>query len=943
MTDNKYKESPFWNERLPIKERISYLLNEMTLEEKFQFLATTTPPLERLGIESFHIGGEASHGVEARHDQGKVREAERTTSFTQPIGMSSSFDTDLMEEVGTIVGTEARVLYERNREGGLSRWAPTVDMERDPRWGRTEEGYGEDPYLTGAMASAYICGLQGRHSFYLRMAASLKHFYANNVEEGRIWKSSFVDTRNKYEYYLEPFRRAVEQGHAEAMMTAYNEINGIPAILNHEVQDLVKDQWGLRGHVVCDGGDMTQTVEYHHFYGTHAETVAEGLKAGVDCFTDNAEIVERAVREAYLLKLITVEDINRAISNSFGTKIRLGIYDKEQRNPYSRVSEDDINSRYHQEVCLKMQEEAIVLLKNNQEFLPLNKEDDVAIIGPLSDAWNLDWYSGEPPYRTTLREGIRRVTGKDFDLEQGMDLVLIRFHELFLGVKENGILYFTKEKSEAEEVYLTDWGEGSFTLFSKRLQCFVTVNDEEGKLYCNKKEAFGWFVKECFNFRNQENGTYLIETWNGRQVAMGEDGMPFVKTTAGTDCQTNQFTLQILENGLERAVELAKKHKKAILALGCNPVINSKEEIDRKHISLPDFQLKLMKAVYEANPNILLVLISNYPYELRWAQDHVPAILLSATGSQEMGNGIARTIYGLNNPAGRVNMTWYESDDELLPIDDYDIIKGERTYRYYKGKPLYPFGFGLSYGTFQYHNFNVKLKNQQEIRISLEVENTGSCIGDEVVQIYGRIKESRVKRPKKQLIGFKRVKQLEPAEVRNVEFVININEFLYYDTVSASMIIEEGIYEIQAGASSEAIALTSEVYITGECRKERNPFQITAIDHYDDYENILLGKGSHGYSCAYLASQQQELQTKGILIYNDFRKAEFEKIIVNAKSTGAGSLRILMNDSEYGVIQQEGMKHFMNCELAGVCREEDGFKLTFILQGDMKVSRFWFE
>lgn len=294
-----YKNTPIWDNSLTVEERLDYLVKALTLEEKIACLTTGCPDVERLGIKSSYMGGEAAHGIEARHDQAFNRgEPEPTTSFTQPIGMSASFDRELIRECGRCVGEEARALYTRNGGGGLCRWAPTIDMERDPRWGRTEEAYGEDPYLSGEMSSAYIRGMKGNDPFYLRCGATLKHFYANNVEHDRISISSSLDGRNKYEYYLEPFRKAVTEGGAEAVMTSYNEINGVPAIVNDEVQRILKDTWGLPGHVVCDGGDMQQTVYDHKYFRTHAETVAYGLKAGVDCFTDDKEVVMASAWEA---------------------------------------------------------------------------------------------------------------------------------------------------------------------------------------------------------------------------------------------------------------------------------------------------------------------------------------------------------------------------------------------------------------------------------------------------------------------------------------------------------------------------------------------------------------------------------------------------------------------------------------------------------------------
>lgn len=324
----EYKNTPLWDNRLPIEERLDYLVGKLTLEEKIQCLTTNCPEIERLGIKPNYMGGEAAHGIEARHDQ--------------------AFNAGKPE--------------------------PTIDMERDPRWGRTEEAYGEDPYLTGEMAGAYIRGMQGEDPFYLRCGATLKHFYANNKETDRVKISSSIDPRNKHEYYLKPFEKAITEAHAESIMTSYNEINGVPAIVNPEVKNVVKDTWGLKGHVVCDGGDFAQTVTEHKYFDTHAKTLAYGLKAGIDCFTDEKELICAAGEEALQKGLITEEDINNAIRNSFRTRIRLGFYDREEVCPYRNLGEADINNREHQKLTLQMAKESVVLLKNEEQLLPLKME-----------------------------------------------------------------------------------------------------------------------------------------------------------------------------------------------------------------------------------------------------------------------------------------------------------------------------------------------------------------------------------------------------------------------------------------------------------------------------------------------------------------------------------------------------------------------------------------
>lgn len=410
MTEKKEfqvnKNTPFWDASLTDQERIDWLLKEMTVEEKLGYLASSSPDLPRLGIPGVSVGGEAAHGVEGRNDQNGLGKPDVTTSFPQPIGMSASWDPELIRQAGEVTGTEARVVWHRHEGHGLSRWAPTVDLERDPRWGRNEEGYGEDPVLTGKMAGAYIRGMQGDDPKYLRCAATLKHFYGNNTEVGRGWKNSSIDPRNKYELYLEPFRRCIEDGGAEGIMTAYNKINGTIGILNPEVTDILKKQYGLR-HVVSDGGAMGLVVNLHHYFGQHAETIATALKAGVDAMSDDPRMVEQAAREAYELGILKEEDMDRSIRCMMETKLHLGVYDRENLNPYDRVTEDDIDSPKAREICKELSRESIVLLKNENGALPLDKAlkaEDIAIVGPLGDAWYQDWYGGTAPYRTTFHK-----------------------------------------------------------------------------------------------------------------------------------------------------------------------------------------------------------------------------------------------------------------------------------------------------------------------------------------------------------------------------------------------------------------------------------------------------------------------------------------------------------------------------------------------------------
>lgn len=917
------KNTPFWDVSLSIEERLDWLLSEMTVDEKLSCLATRVPNLERLGIPAMSVGGEAAHGVEARNDQNELGAPEVTTSFPQPIGMSATWDRELIKKAGEVTGTEARVLYHRHPDRGLSRWAPTIDLERDPRWGRTEEGYGEDPLLTGEMSSAYIQGMQGDDPKYLRMAATLKHFYANNTEAGRGWKNSSIDPRNRYELYLEPFRRAIEDGGAEAVMTAYNKINGIPGMLNPEVKNILKEQYGLK-HAVCDGGAMELVANFHHYYGLHAETLASAIKAGVDGMSDNPEVVEQAAREAYELHLITEEEIDTALRNMFRTKLRLGVYDGELCNPYDAVTEADINSEENQKLCMQVSRESIVLLKNEGGMLPLNAvsdENSIALIGPLGDAWYQDWYGGKAPHNTTLLQGIEKIQRTTVPFADGLDRIVFKSGDKGIAVADDGALYLS---SEPDAFIREDWGEGSFTFRCARTGKYMNTRlypekvkpEDIGRIAADADEPFDWFVMEIFHLEEEQDGSFVLTNRFGSPIMKGEDGSLWsmkggerVGPTVGLAMETAasaqkeieisevRFTLEVVESGIEEAVDMAKGKETVILALGCNSMINAKEEIDRSTIILPPYQEKLMEAVYQANPNVVLVLFSNYPYAINEAQKKLPAILWSATGSQDMGEAMAETIFGQNAPAGRLNMTWYQSDDQLPDIDDYDIIKGKRTYRYFDGEVLYPFGYGLTYSDFTYSDLAVALEDKRKLIVSFSVKNTGERVSDEVAQVYGTAPASRVKKPLKQLLGFRRLKSIQPGEIRQVKMEVPIEEFRFYDVISSSLMVEEGRYTVYAGPSSAADALAQQIEISGRKPGLRNLQQKVKADHYDDYENIVLTEGQFGFSAATLWNPDKT----GILYYRDCEmEDEVKEITLHLMSEAGGEVEIVINGETAG-------------------------------------------
>lgn len=679
---------------------------------------------------------------------------------------------------------------------------------------------------------------------------------------------------------------------------------------------------GLPGHVVCDGGDMTQTVEYHHYYESHAETIAEALKAGVDCFTDDPDVVGQAAKEAYKRHLITEEDIDRALGNSFRTKLRLGLYDGE-KNPYAGIGEVAMCTEEAAALSRKMARESGVLLKNSEGFLPLSKEEPVVLIGPVGDAWFQDWYGGEPPYRVSLKKGIENLLGRAVPFEKALSRIRLKLGKYYVGLNYEQALVLTREEQEAVILEVNDWGFGSMTLYVPALKKYVSLYDD-GVLRADKDAAFGWFVKESFSIKESEGGV-SIYGWDGREIGSG-------------------FETELVKDGLKEAVRLAKRPGKVIAALGCNPMINSKEEIDRTDLILPPAQERLIQEIYRVNPDIVLMLFTNYPYGINWEEEHLPAILQMSTGSQEMGNAAADLLFGRESPAGRLPLTWYRSAKDLPDINDYDIIKGERTYQYYMGEVLYPFGYGLSYTTFAYMELEAVLQESgNHISISVNVENTGTRSGDEVVQVYGtRLSYSRIKYPVKRLIGFRRIRNILPGEKRRVEMEIPCEELEIYDVISRRKCVEEGMYLFMTGQKGCHVTL----YIPGEKIGTREPEIYTAADHYDDYENIVLGNAGNGKTCAVV----RESGKKAVLIYRDFLWTEEETYFtVNLRSRKEGEIHVFLAgghpEARIEIACWKGIQEeFAQINLAvGSCgRGQEKNMLYLELRGNVEVEGFAF-
>ncbi len=509
------RNTPLYNPDLSVRERAEYLVSQMTLEEKFACF-TLWIRNERLGISASTCGGEGAHGVQARAGQKEAYPPTPTTSFTQPIGMAATFDRDLIRQAGNVTGKESRAFSNAVSKGGHCRLAPTVDLCRDPRWGRTEEGYGEDPYLTGKMASAYIIGMQDEHRYdgkplapgergdRIRTGAVLKHFYANNQEYRRCYDNFEITDKVKHDYELEPYRYCATEGHAEGVMTCYNAINGVPGMLNHEVQDILKDKWGIR-YAMTDGGDFLQTVLLHRYFETHAETLAEGVKAGVDAMLDNPLEVTKAAREAFGRGLITEAEMDKSILCTVSELIRQGVFDPE--DPYADLDMADVGTDEARRISLQMSKESNVLLKNKDGFLPFSPGDDIVLIGHVADSWYMDWYGGKPLYKVTLKAGIEKKMRRPVPYDSGLNLVRFRFGDQYVGGSRPAVMPRSFAEPEPAELVLVDnaedaivfeqinWGSGSHFLYAPAYRKFLTVG-VDGRSACLPMNPIpGWSMK----------------------------------------------------------------------------------------------------------------------------------------------------------------------------------------------------------------------------------------------------------------------------------------------------------------------------------------------------------------------------------------------------------------------------------------------------------------
>jgi len=786
----------------PLRARVADLLGRLTLDEKIGLLHQYQQPVPRLGLEVFKTGTEALHGLAWLGP---------ATVFPQAVGLASTWNPELIRAVGAAVGDEVRALHHKDpARVGLNVWAPVVNPLRDPRWGRNEEGYAEDPWLTGELATAYASGLRGDDPAVLKTAPTLKHFIGYNNETDRCTTSSTLSERVLHEYDLPPFEAPLRAGAAVAVMASYNLVNGVPAHLSPLINDTLRGYAPEELFVVGDAMAVSNIAGAQRAAEDHPSGFAAALRAGIDSFTEDDEDhrpTAARITEALRRGLLTEADIDTAVRRALTLRIRLGEFGPD---PYAGITTEVVNSPAHQRLAREAARQSIVLLKNDAGLLPLAAAGTrVAVLGPLADAVYEDWYSGTMPYRVTAFDGIAAVLGSDaVTRDDGADRIALWCVDSAAYVHadvESGPLTVSPSQGLFDAFC---WGNGVFALRAVANGRHVGAEDD-GSLVNDRVGPGGWVVRETFRSvpAGPEDTVLLHHLATDRYLGVGADGV--LRADRATPAEAARFRVDLVDDGLARCAALAAAADVAVVVLGNHPMVNGRETEDRPDLELPGGQAELLRTVHAANPRTVLVLSSSYPYAVPWADAHLPALLWSAHGGQEYGHALADVLFGTADPGGRLTQTWYRSTAQLPDLFDYDIVGNDATYRYLRDAPLYPFGHGLSYTTFDYGDITLSsatVAPDGEVEIGVVVRNTGNRPGEEVVQMYTRQRGAPGGQPLRQLRGFARV-TLAPGASTTVRFRLDARRLSRWDEAPT------GTHIVHIGRSCVDLAATAVVTI----------------------------------------------------------------------------------------------------------------------------------
>ena len=837
-------QPPYLNPALPLDARADDLVGRMTLEEKIGQMLYDAPAIERLGIPEYNWWNECLHGV------GRAGIA---TVFPQAIGLAATWDTGLMWRVAKAISDEARAKYnDWQRRGirqiytGLTYWSPNINIFRDPRWGRGQETYGEDPYLTARMGVAFVRGLQGDDSRYLKLVATAKHYAVHSgPEPDRHGFNAVVDERDLRETYLAAFEALVREAKVESVMGAYNRTNGEACCASPTLlEQILRREWGFDGYVVSDCGAIDDIWKHHGLAKSPEEAAALAVKNGCEL---NCGETYGSLLIAHRKGLIDEATLDRAVKRLFRARIRLGMFDPPEQVPYSAIPYEVVNCEAHRALALQAARESIVLLKNDG-LLPLSKEiGRIAVIGPNADDLMtlLGNYNGTPAQAVTPLEGIRRAVSprtivyhaRGCPIADGVPNLSIIPSEFLRPAIADG-----PQHGLTAEYYPTGQiaGAPAFTRIDPTVD-FIWKNTtplggERGDHFAVRwtgflvppaSGAYRLGVNGHSGYKLYLDGELLVE-YHGVHHALRRTKE--VQLEAG---RLYRLQLDYVNDGIDpwaqlvwavpgvdeaaEALEAAAKADVVILCLGLTPYVEGEEMPvkvegfvggDRTDIALPRPQQALLERIHALGKPIALVLLGGSAIAVPWADEHVPAILQAWYPGEAGGAALADVLFGDYNPSGRLPVTVYRSVDDLPPFTDYAMAN--RTYRYFRGEPLYPFGHGLSYTTFAYDNLRLsstEIRAEESLTVSADVHNTGARAGDEVVQLYLSYPPTSPRNPIRQLRGFARV-HLAPGETQTVRFTLGPAELALVND-AGQRVVEAGEYRVSVGGGQPTAAVSA--------------------------------------------------------------------------------------------------------------------------------------
>jgi beta-glucosidase len=856
----------YLNPDLPFEQRAADLVARMTSDEKISQVMNDAPAIPRLRVEKYEWWNECLHGV-AR--------AGAATVFPQAIGLAASFDTALMHEVAVAISDEARAKHhelarrgERRRYQGLTFWSPNINIFRDPRWGRGQETYGEDPYLTSRMGVAFVKGLQGDDRRYLKVSATAKHFAVHSGPEAD--RHSFdarPSERDLHETYLPAFRALVQEAKVESVMGAYNRVNGESASASQRLLlDILRKDWGFSGHVVSDCGAIDDIYKQHKIVDTPEKAAALGMTKGCDL---ECGATYRSLKGALAQGLLTEHDLDVAVRRLMLTRLKLGMFDPPERVRYAQIPYSVNQSPQHDRLARRMAQASIVMVKNDG-VLPLSRDiRTIAVIGPTADdvMTLLGNYYGTPANPVTMLAGIRQAVGSRTKViyARGTDLVPGRQDPRAASAIDSAHLRPSVSASErglkgeyfrgrdfAGPPLLTRidstvdfrWDRGAPTndmVARGELPPDRALDNDEysirwtGQLVPPVSGRYELTVTGDDGFRLVLDGRTIVDEWTPTSRARARSAAIDLEAGRPYDIRLEYFesvrdaeirlawTLPGGSDPSTEALSAARAADVVIFAGGLTGDVEGEEmEVaypgfargDRTDIVLPETQEKLLRAVHAVGKPVVLVLTTGSALAVEWAQQNVAAILVAWYPGQRGGTAIADVLFGDANPSARLPVTFYRSVRQLPSFADYSM-KG-RTYRYFEGQPLYPFGHGLSYTRFEYSDLRLdrtETASDESVEVSVTVKNSGDRAGHEVAQLYVTAVKPGMPAPLKELRGFERV-PLAVGEQRRVTFRLTPSDaFARYNETTRRFVVAAGEYEIGVGASSRDVRSTARLRV----------------------------------------------------------------------------------------------------------------------------------